>query len=1127
MNRLSDLILRGALFLVACFASIAPAGAQYTLTVESYPAVTAGLTTYRFYVDMQDATDRMSAVFGNDQASLIVNTPAGAFNSPFNSSWNASGINPLFLPAFPDLADDTYATIGLTGPASTSGIADAADPSIVEDGNQQITPYFLTPGATSLLSNTLTGSSWYVLNTAGNGLPDPNLQVLIMQVTTSGDISGQINYQVFPLGVGADQVQASVEFDGAGTFQGGNLVEVPGCTDVDACNYNPEATNNDGSCEYTDECGVCGGDGIPAGECDCNGNVLDACGECGGDGSACTGCTIASACNYLAGAVVSDNASCIFATAPCEECSGNANDGTGTVVDTTDECGVCNGPGAIFECGCEDVPAGDCDCDGNQLDALGVCGGDCTADANGNGVCDDAEIGGCTDADACNYNSDATEDDGSCDFCSCARANDYALTVEAAPAVTAGLTTYRFYVEMQDATDRMSAVFGNDQASLLVSTPGGAFNSAFNSSWNASGINPAFLPVFPDLADDSYATIGLTGPASTSGIAGAADPSLVEDANQAITPYFLTPGATSLESTTLTGASWYVLNTAANGLPDADGRVLIMQVTTAGEISGQINYQVFPLGVGADQQQLNVAFAGSGTFGGGGTGPACGCTDDTATNYDETAQYDDGSCEYEVLGCTDEMACNYDMDANTDDGSCLMLDECGVCGGDGIPVGDCDCDGNQLDALGVCGGDCAADADADGICDDVDDCVGALDACGICNGPGEIYECGCADIPAGDCDCDGNQLDALGVCGGDCAEDADADGICDDVDDCVGALDACGVCNGPGEIYECGCSDIPAGDCDCDGNQLDAIGVCGGDCTGDVNDNGICDDQEDCLGTVDECGICDGPGAIYECGCADIPEGDCDCDGNQLDALGVCGGDCTADADGNGVCDDAEVLGCMDACACNYSMDATQDDGSCEFMSCEGCVYATAMNYDPEATLDDGSCMWSGCTDEAFANYNSYATVEAGCSHTPVSTDLNGDGLLNAMDLIDFLTVYGLEGDELYSSTIGSQCVTASVPLEDLVMAVCPECCETSGCIYPNALNFDASATLDGGSCVFGGCTDPAAFNFNPLANIDDSSCRYEVCPDFNGDGDVNLSDLLDLLVGYEGENLPIESDDD
>ena len=41
----------------------------------------------------------------------------------------------------------------------------------------------------------------------------------------------------------------------------------------------------------------------------------------------------------------------------------------------------------------------------------------------------------------------------------------------------------------------------------------------------------------------------------------------------------------------------------------------------------------------------------------------------------------------------------------------------------------------------VSGGPCVADADMDGICDDIDPCVGALDACGICNGLGEIYEC--------------------------------------------------------------------------------------------------------------------------------------------------------------------------------------------------------------------------------------------------------------------------------------------------------------------------------------------------------------------------------------------------
>ena len=84
---------------------------------------------------------------------------------------------------------------------------------------------------------------------------------------------------------------------------------VYGCTDIDSCNYNSEATIDDGSCYYpsdfydcngnclvdvdcfgecggnavVDECGECGGDGIADGECDCEGNVLDCFGECGGN----------------------------------------------------------------------------------------------------------------------------------------------------------------------------------------------------------------------------------------------------------------------------------------------------------------------------------------------------------------------------------------------------------------------------------------------------------------------------------------------------------------------------------------------------------------------------------------------------------------------------------------------------------------------------------------------------------------------------------------------------------------------------------------------------------------------------------------------------------------------------
>ena len=70
-------------------------------------------------------------------------------------------------------------------------------------------------------------------------------------------------------------------------------------------------------------------------------------------------------------------------------------------------------------------------------------------------------------------------------------------------------------------------------------------------------MNPAFFAFFPDLQDDSYATIGLDGPAGP----GAEDPSLVQDADLATTvsAFFNTPCSTGLNAT-LIGASWYVLS---------------------------------------------------------------------------------------------------------------------------------------------------------------------------------------------------------------------------------------------------------------------------------------------------------------------------------------------------------------------------------------------------------------------------------------------------------------------------------------------------------------------------------------------------------------------------------------
>jgi len=72
----------------------------------------------------------------------------------------------------------------------------------------------------------------------------------------------------------------------------GNQV-IYGCTNSSACNYDPEATDDDGSCEYAS--GSCDCSGSPTGShCDCNYNVNDECNVCGGDGSSCSGSVILS-----------------------------------------------------------------------------------------------------------------------------------------------------------------------------------------------------------------------------------------------------------------------------------------------------------------------------------------------------------------------------------------------------------------------------------------------------------------------------------------------------------------------------------------------------------------------------------------------------------------------------------------------------------------------------------------------------------------------------------------------------------------------------------------------------------------------------------------------------------------
>ena len=1222
----------------------------------------AGMTTYQVSIQTMNEADFVTSVSGNIAAPTMVQTTTSFFQHILGGA-TPQNVNPLLLPNFAELAFDSWVTIGLDGPADAVAGENAA--SIVQSPNQSwslgFDPGGGSPGGDIVIDDEV-GGVWYILNGDANGFPDENGRVLLGQFTTSGTLSGNMQVQVFPNGDNENFLLLDLPLGmGVGCPSGGG----DNCLYDDAlgdCGGDCAAdADSDGICDDVDPCvgtidacGICNGpgaiydcgcEGYADGACDCDGNQEDALGVCGGDCAAdadndgicdnvddCVGQL--DECGICNGPGATGDCGCddiVDGTCDCDgnvldaigECGGDCTadvDGDG-ICDNVDDCvgdydacGVCNGPGAIYDCECEDLPDGDCDCDGNQEDAIGVCGGDCAADVNDNGICDDIEEAGCDDPEACNY------DENSLPYSPPAVDEGYCVELrtiqEHEEGELDGFTTYQVLLHTEHPTDFVTSVYGNSVEPLAIQTTT-SFYQHFLGGQTPENVNPLLLPVYPNLAFDSWITIGLDGPANASIGENAA--STVQSPDQAWVTLFEPGGGAAGGDIVMddeVGGVWYILNGDANGLPAPDGTVLLGQFTTDGDLSGNINIQVFPEGDNTDFLKLNLPIGGNCVA--DGTNPACTYPPGEDQDCDGICINDadeDGICdEQEVAGCQDQNACNYNEDATDDDGSCLQLDVCGECGGDGIPVGDCDCDGNQLDALdvcggdctadedsdgicdnvdpcvgeldacgvcngpgavydcgcadipagdcdcdgnqddavGVCGGDCTADLDEDGICDDVDPCVGALDACGICNGPGEVYDCGCSDIPAGDCDCDGNQDDAVGVCGGDCAADVDLDGICDDVDPCVGSLDACGVCNGPGAVYDCGCADIPAGDCDCDGNQEDAIGACGGDCQADVDADGICDDVDPCVGELDACGVCNGPGAIYDCGCADIPDGDCDCDGNQLDAVGVCGGDCLGDSDGDGVCDTDEVPGCTNPASCNYDPNATDENGSCEvedalgvcggdcpadlngdgvcdtdnvfgctepsacnynasadvnngsceFFSCLGCTDEDAVNYSPTATQNDGSCLFDGCTNSAADNYDPNADLDDGSCEIYGCTDAtacNYDPLANANDGSCDFSCYG--------------CINLSACNFDDNATVDDGSCEfvsCRGCTDPDAANYDDTALIDDNSCLYEGCTNPNASNYDAGADLNDGSCEFPGCTNpqaCNFDSGANVDD--------------------
>ena len=270
-----------------------------------------------------------------------------------------------------------------------------------------------------------------------------------------------------------------------------------------------------------------------------------------------------------------------------------------------------------------------------------------------------------------------------------------------------------------------------------------------------------------------------------------------------------------------------------------------------------------------------------------------------------------------------------------------------------------------------------------------------------------------------------------------------------------GTIDQCGIWEGDEPVFN---PYTP-----CAGSGCTDTSACNYDAAA-TSDDGSCES----LSCADCCGVVNGDGTTCDgdCGpCGEgIPDGDCDCNGNQLDECGVCGGDNS---------------------------------------TCSGCTYADATNYDSTATIDDGSCVFPDITsdnqeayDEGAASVditsdNQEAYDEGAASVCP--GDFSGDGNVNVSDLGGFLGAFG------------NQCSTTSL----------------LGCTDSTAFNYDSNANTDDDSCiaVVNGCTDASATNYNVLANTDDESCIVLVI------GDPYQGGIIFYLNGSGGGLIAAPSD--
>lgn len=489
-------------------------------------------------------------------------------------------------------------------------------------------------------------------------------------------------------------------------------------------------------------------------------------------------------------------------------------------------------------------------------------------------------------------------------------------------------------------------------------------------------------------------------------------------------------------------------------------------------------------------------------------GDGIGCTNPEACNFNPNATTP-GECDYSCLGCTSPFACNYDETAVVDDGSCfLCLENCFS-----IRMLDSNGDGwnNAIWTLTSLDNNVGVDS---GTLND-----GLEGTEWLCVPDG----CYAFSVSEGD-DPEEIQWEVLGS-----DENIITGSAGQTVTLSFGGLNGCTnagacnyndqACNDDGScVFQLGCTDEEA----CNYNSQACI------------DDGSCQPGP-CGGCTDALAVNFNPNADYDngsclfAGCSDPAACNYNAEAVGLEGclyangLYDCNLNCYNDADGDGICDELEVLGCTDPNACNYNSAANEDDGSCATLSGtayvltishanDACVYSVEVNNAPAVS---GSLFATEhtrvfCTDE-----------EEPCIVVSASS-MNAEGISYTLSKLGAEVLLQVEREGRYGigPCQGYGCALPSACNFDAGAIVNDGSCEfdsCAGCLDPQACNFDYTASLaDQSLCDYNcidqaGCMNAIACNFNPYAIVDDGSCDTESCRGCMDVGACNYDPLATL----------------